>query len=118
VNNFKDEFRPRAVEVPSGKAVLFSKKMNRFIQVLQKDLPAIFESEPHLKRLSAIKNRYADKQNRLFQKVESYAAKKNIQIVKTDEEFDMVPVVDGEPLTAEDFTNLSNGQKDEIEENK
>ncbi|MCP4625894.1 MAG: AAA family ATPase [bacterium] len=117
VNNFKDEFRPRAIEVPSGKAVLFCKKMNRFIQVLQKDLPAIFESEPHLKRLSAIKNRCADKQNRLFQKVESYAAKKNIQIVKTDEEFDMVPVVDGEPLTAEDFTNLSNGQKDEIEEN-
>ena len=26
VNNFKDEFRPRAIEVPSGKAVLLSKK--------------------------------------------------------------------------------------------
>ncbi len=29
----------------------------------------------------------------------------------------MVPVVGGEPLTAEDFTNLSNDQKTEIEEN-
>jgi lon-related putative ATP-dependent protease len=117
VNNFKDEFRPRAIEVPSGKAILLSKKMNRFIQILQKDLPAILESEPYLKRLSAIKNRYADKQNRLFQKVETFASKNNIQIVKTDEEFDMIPVVGGEPLTAEDFTNLSNDQKTEIEEN-
>jgi lon-related putative ATP-dependent protease len=117
VNNFKDEFRPRAIEVPNGKAVLLSQKMNRFIQVLQKDLPAIFESEPYLKRLSAIKSRYAGKQNRLFQKVESYALKNSIQIVKTDEEFDMVPVVGGKPLTAEDFTNLPNGQKTEIEEN-
>ena len=94
VNNFKDEFRPRAIEVPSGKAVLLSKKMNRFIQILKKDLPAAFESEPYLKRLSAIKNRYADKQNQLFQKIETYAAKKNLQIVKTDEEFETVPVVD------------------------
>jgi DNA polymerase III delta prime subunit len=45
VNNFKDEFRPRAIEVPSGKAVRLSKKINRFIQILKKDLPAAFESE-------------------------------------------------------------------------
>jgi lon-related putative ATP-dependent protease len=117
VNNFKDEFRPRAIEVPSGKAVLLSKQMNRFIQVLQKDLPAVFEGEPYLKRLSAIKNKYAEKQNRLFQKIEAHAAKKNLQIIKTDEEFDMVPVVDGEPLKAEDFATLSIDQKTEIEEN-
>jgi len=117
VNNFKDEFRPRAIEVPSGKAVLLSKNMNRFIQVLKKDLPAAFKSEPYLKRLSAIKNAFADKQNRLFQKIETYAAKKNLQIVKTDEEFETVPVVDGKPLPAEDFSNLSNNQKAEFEEN-
>jgi len=91
--------------------------MKRFIQLLKKDLPAVFESEPYLKRLSAIKNRYADKQNRLFQKIETFAAKKNLQIIKTDEEFDMVPVVDGEPLTAENFNSLSIDQKTEFEEN-
>lgn len=117
VNNFKDEFRPRAIEVHSGKAVLLSKKMNRFIQILKKDLPAAFESQPYLKRLSVIKNRYSDKQNRLFQKIETYATKKNLQIIKADQEFETVPVVDGEPLTAEDFNNLSIDQKTEIEEN-
>jgi hypothetical protein len=61
VNNFKDEFRPRAIAVPSGKAAQLSKKMNRFIQDLKKDLPAAFESEPYLNRLSAIKNSYADR---------------------------------------------------------
>ncbi len=117
VNNFKDEFRPRAIEVPSGQAVLLNNKMNRFIQILKKDLPAAFESEPYLKRLSVIKNRYSDKQNRLFQKIETYATKKNLQIIKADQEFETVPVADGEPLTAEDFNNLSIGQKTEIEEN-
>ncbi|CAB1065325.1 ATP-dependent protease La (EC Type II [Olavius sp. associated proteobacterium Delta 1] len=117
VNNFKDEFRPHAIEVPSGKAVQLSKKINRFIQILKKDLPAAFESEMYLKRLSAIKTRYSEKQSRLFQKIETYAAKKNLQILTTDEEFETVPVVDGQPLTAEDFNNLSIDQKTEIEEN-
>ncbi|MBT8366175.1 MAG: AAA family ATPase, partial [Deltaproteobacteria bacterium] len=117
VNNFKDEFRPRAIEVPCGKAVYISKKMNRIIQNLKKDLPAAFESEPYLKRLSAIKKKFSDNQNRLFQKIESFAAEKNLQIIKTEQEFETVPVVDGKPLTAEDFSILSNDQKTEIEEN-
>jgi lon-related putative ATP-dependent protease len=117
VNNFKDEFRPRAIEVPSGKAVQLSKKINRFIQILKKDLPAAFESDIYLKRLSALKAGYSEKQNRLFQKIEASAAQKNLQIISTDEEFETVPVVDGQPLTAEDFNNLSIDQKTEIEEN-
>ena len=117
VNNFKDEYRPRAIKVPSGKAVTLSKKMNRAIQALKKDLPAAFKSEPYLNRLSAIKNSYSDKQNRVFQKIESYASQKNLQIVKTGDEFETVPVINGEPLTAEDFEQLSVKQKSEFEEN-
>ena len=117
VNNFKDEFRPRAIEVPSGRAVQFSKKINRLIQILKKDLPAAFKSELYLKRLSALKAGYSEKQNRLFQKIETYAAKKNLQIMTTDEEFETVPVVDGKPITTEEFNQLSIDQKTEIEEN-
>jgi lon-related putative ATP-dependent protease len=58
-----------------------------------------------------------EKQNRLFQKIEASAAQKNLQIISTDEEFETVPVVDGQPLTAEDFNNLSIDQKTKIEEN-
>jgi lon-related putative ATP-dependent protease len=119
VNNFKDEFRPRAIAVPSGKAVQLSKKMNRFIQDLKKDLPAAFEGEPYLNRLSAIKNSFADKQNQLFHKIEKFAADKNVQIIRPepDQEFETVPVIDGQPLTAEDFNKLTDDQKASIEEN-
>jgi len=119
VNNFKDEFRPRAFAVPSGKAVQLSKKMNRFIQDLKKDLPAAFESEPYLNRLAAIKNGYADKQTKLFHTVEKFAADKNVQIIKSevDQEYETVPVIDGRPLTAEDYNKLTDAQKASIEDN-
>ncbi len=117
VNNFKNQFRPKAIAVSSGKVVQFSKTVNKLIEDLKKDLPAAFESKPYLKRLSVIKKRYSEKQNQLFQKIEKFAADKNLQIVKSENEFETIPVVDGKPLTTEDFTHLSKGKKATIEEN-
>ena len=116
VNNFKDAFRPKAIAVPPGKAVLFSKKMAKFIEDLEKDIPKSFESETYLKRLAVIKNRFADKQNRLFSKIEKFAAENNLQISQTENEIQTFPIVDGKPLAPEDFNKLSNEKKAQIEE--
>ena len=117
VNNFKDQFRPKAIAVFDGKAVRFSKSMNKLIENLAKDLPSAFESKPYLKRLSVIKKRYSDKQAQLFQKIERFAADNHLQIVKSDGEFETIPIVDGKPITTEDFANLSKRKKTEIEAN-
>ncbi|MBE9543633.1 MAG: AAA family ATPase [Proteobacteria bacterium] len=117
VNNFKDHFRPKAIAVPSGKAVQFSKKMNKFVEDLKKNLPKAFEGEGYLKRLSGIKSRFSDKQNRLFQKIDKFATKSNLQIIKSEQEIETVPVIDGTPLTPEDYNKLSSDKKAEIEYN-
>ena len=117
VNNFKDHFRPKAIAVPSGKAVPFSKKMNKFVEDLKKDLPKAFEGEGYLKRLSGIKSRFSDKQNRLFQKIDKFAAKNSLQILKSEQGIETVPVIDGTPLTPEDYNKLPNDKKAVIEDN-
>jgi lon-related putative ATP-dependent protease len=117
VNNFKDEFRPKAISVGHGKSVLFRRKMNKFIEDLKKDIPHAFESDTYLKRLSVIKDRYADKQNRLFKKVDKFAADHNLQIVQSEKEIETVPIIDGSPLAPEDIDKLSGDQKAQIEEN-
>ncbi|MBW2706658.1 MAG: AAA family ATPase [Deltaproteobacteria bacterium] len=117
VNNFKDHFRPRAIAVPSGKAVPFSKKMHKFVEDLKKHLPKAFEGEGYLKRLSGIKSRFSDKQNRLFQKIDRFATRNNLQILKSDEAIETVPVIDGTPLTPEDYHKLPHDRKAAIEVN-
>ncbi len=117
VNNFKDQFRPKAIAVSCGKAAHFSKTMNKLIEDLATDLPSAFESKAYLKRLSVIKKKYSDKQNQLFQKIEKLAEDNHLQIVKSESEFETIPIVDGKPLTSEDFTNLTKKKKAEIEEN-
>ncbi len=116
-NNFKDHFRPKAIAVPFGKAVPFSKKMNKFVEDLKKDLPKAFEGEGYLKRLSGIKSRFSDKQNRLFQKIDKSAARNNLQILKSEQGIETVPVIDGTPLTPEDYNKLPNDKKAAIEDN-
>ena len=117
VNNFKDEFRPKAIFVAPGKAIQLSKKMNRAVEGLKKELPEVFENETYLKKLSKIKSKYSEKQHHLFEHLQSFAAKKNLQIEQTEDDFQTIPVVDGQPLTPEEFNALPDAVKSKIEEN-
>ena len=117
VNNFKDEFRPKAIFVAPGKAIQLSKKMNRAVEGLKKELPEVFENETYLKKLSKIKSKYSEKQHHLFEHLQSFAAKKNLQIEQTEDDFQTIPVVDGQPLTPEEFNALPDTVKSKIEEN-
>ena len=117
VNNFKDEFRPKAISVAPKSAIRFSKITNRAVESLKKDLPKIFENENYLKKLSKIKNKFADRQNDLYAHLDVFAAQKNLQIEQTEDEFQTIPLVDGQPITPEDFNTLPEKVKSEIEEN-
>jgi lon-related putative ATP-dependent protease len=117
VNNFKDEFRPRAIAMSPGKAIQFSKKMNRAVERLKKELPAVFEDEGYLKKLSKIKNKHSEKLNDLFDKLQAYAAKKDLYIEQTETDFQTIPVVNGQAITPEEFNSLPDHVKIKIEEN-
>ena len=117
VNNFKDHFRPKAIAVPSGRTARFARKMSKFVEDLKRELPKAFEGEGYLKRLSGIKSRFSDKHSRLFQKIDRFAAKNNLQIIKSEEEIETIPVIDGTPLTPEDFNKLPGDDRAAIETN-
>ncbi len=117
VNNFKDVYRPNAIAVSPGKALPFYKKMNKVIEDLKKDLPKALEGEAYLQQLSKIKNEYTDESSELFHELEEYAADRSLQIEQTDAEFQVVPVVNGKPITPEEFANLTEDQRLAIEEN-
>jgi lon-related putative ATP-dependent protease len=117
VNNFKDEFRPRAIAVTPGQAIKFRKKMNRAVEGLKKELPAVFEDETYLKKLSKIKNRHTEKLNALYDKLQAFAARKDLYIEQTEDDFQTIPVVNGQPITPEEFNSLPDHIKIKIEEN-
>ncbi|MDJ0987445.1 MAG: AAA family ATPase [Desulfobacterales bacterium] len=117
VNNFKDEFRPKAIVVPPGVSIKFSIKMKRAIEGLKKELPEIFEDDAYLKKLSKLKNTFAQQQHALFEQLEAYAASRNLYIEQTETDFQTIPMVDGQPITPEEFNALPARARAKIEEN-
>ena len=117
VNNFKDEFRPKAIVVPPGTAIQFSKKMKRAIDSLKKELPEVFEDDAYLKKLSKLKNIFSQQQHALFEKLEAFAARKNLHIEQSETDFQTIPLVNGQQITPEEFNALPAKARAKIEEN-
>ncbi len=117
VNNFKDEFRPRAIAVSPGKAARLSKSMNKVVEDLKKDLLKALEGDAYLKRLSKIKNQYSEESSDLYHQLEEFAGQKGLQIEQTEADFQVVPVVNGTAITPEEFAGLTEADRLSIEEN-
>ena len=114
VNNFKDEFCPKSISVPSGKANLFKKQINRLINDLKAQLPKAFADKSFQEKTSEIKEINSKKQQELFQKLDQSAAKKNLMINRTQTSFQTIPVADGKPMTPEGFQKLPEDKQTEI----
>ncbi len=117
VNNFKDEYRPKTISVPTGKATRFSKTMSKLIDDLKEELPKAFEHESYQERQSDIQKKYSDPKKEILQKLEMSAAEKNIQINRTKAGYQTIPMVNEKTISPEEFLALPKGKQEEIEEN-
>jgi lon-related putative ATP-dependent protease len=117
VNNFKDEYVPKAIAVPPGKAIRFSRTMNKMIEDLKTALPKAFQDETYQQRQSAIQQRFADQRREIFKNLEKFAEERNMRIQRTPTGYQPIPIYEGKPLSPEDFQNLPEEKREAIEEN-
>ena len=114
VNNFQDEYRPKAMPVPSGSAVLFSKQMNRLIHMLKNELPKAFESSSFEEKSSQVQETFQTQEKALFQQLEHSAKEKKLVINKASSGYQTIPVQDGKPMTQEAFQALAEPEQEKL----
>jgi hypothetical protein len=114
VNNFHDEYRPKAVPVPSGSAVLFGKQMDRLIHMLKNQLPKAFESSSFEEKSTQVQETFQAEEKALFQKLEQSAKEKKLVINKTSSGYQTIPVDDGKPITQETFQALPEKEQEKL----
>jgi lon-related putative ATP-dependent protease len=117
VNNFQDEFRPRAIALPPGRGPAFAKRIGRLVADLQKEIPRCFEEETYLQRLALLKGRSVSRQQRIFQKIERLAANRGLHLDSARKEFPILPVVDGKLLAPEEVQGLPRAPRAAIDAN-
>ncbi|MEW5963667.1 MAG: ATP-binding protein [Pseudomonadota bacterium] len=106
VNNFEDHNKPKALRLPAGRAKIFARAMLEAIDELRATLPAAFESEDYQVRRRAIDEQFRSGQEERFAALDRKAEEQNIAVLRTPMGFAMAPVVDGKVVKPEDFNQL------------
>ncbi|MCP4720064.1 MAG: AAA family ATPase [Desulfobacteraceae bacterium] len=117
VHNFDDEYCPVALEMKSGTAAIFARRMARFIENLKIKIPLSFESDGFQKEKKETKVKYTDRQKSIFAEVEHFAHTLNVGIMQVKEEYQAVPVNDGQPIPNEEYQAYDEKKKKKIQEN-
>ncbi len=115
VNNFDDEYRPRALPVNAGHGLRFAKSINRLVSDLKIRLPKEFEADPFREKVTEIQRRYAEQRKSRLAELDRSAQARQLALEKTPSGYQTIPI-DGEaPYTQEAFEALSDQQRSDIE---
>ena len=115
VNNFEDAYCPVVIEMPAGSAVYFSQSMIQFIEVLKTKILEIFEASSFQDDQAKINKEYSNRQKELFETVEHLAKSKGLLIVRTETGYNVVPVLEGRPMSKEEYLSLDEAARQQID---
>ena len=117
VNNFDDPSHPLAISLPPGAGYTFRKEMEELLENLQTRVPKAFSSEDYEKEKAALMKEFQLKRGALLQEFGEKAEAFSVMPKWSSTGFMAVPLVNGEPVSPEEFENLPQETKDEIETN-
>ena len=116
VHNFEKPDRPNALELPAGKGRELSEDMNDLIEDCQSEIPRAFEREEYEKHKSEMMQNVQNKRNQLLRELRDEARKLDHDIQVRPTGVVAVPLVDGEPATGDEFEQLDEETKQDLQE--
>lgn len=118
VRNFKNPYQPLPLQLPAGQGVQLAEAMTRLIEGLKFSIPAAFESDEYRQRRQEIDERAVANRARIFEALEEEAAKRGFALQRTPIGINAIPVHNGKPLTEEQYNQLSDAQRQQLEKNQ
>jgi lon-related putative ATP-dependent protease len=115
VYNFDDPNRPRALQLPHGRAKMLAKGMVAALDELRSVLPALFEGEDYQVRRRAIDEQFRSGQEEALEALNAKARTQNIAILRTPTGFTMAPMHEGKVVKPEVFNALPEGMRKDVE---
>jgi len=118
VNNFGNQYEPKAIQLPAGKGKAFHEDMKSFIENVRNALPKAFESEDYAARREATIKGLENKRKEIIEQLNQKAQQEGFVIQSTPIGFLLIPVLDGKPLSEEEMLALPQKTKDKLNEKR
>ncbi len=101
VNNFKNPEYPSLVRLEAGQGASFKRDVRKFVQILKKEIPELFESEEYINAKKEIGETSEHKAKSFFKDLDKRVKEEGFALVDVQvgqvKKPELMPVVDGKP---------------------
>lgn len=118
VHNFDDPYCPIYLELPAGRGSQFRDDMKRLVKGLQRALPLAFHSAEFEKRRQAIGQQTIEHREQLLAQLTQQAQEMGFTILITQIGINAVPLLEGQPMSEEQFAQLGEAVRRTLEEKR
>lgn len=116
INNFTESHRPKAIEFKPGLASEFEKEIRTLIDGLMTTFPAAFENASYQQQKSIIDRAFNDQYEAAINKVERVSGKIGVAMFRDASSVSFAPMKEGKALEENEFTALSDNERDAFQE--
>jgi lon-related putative ATP-dependent protease len=115
VNNFRDPYHPKALQLPAGMGQELQKDMTRLIENARRSIEQAFASKEYAARRGEVTEQFSKQREAIFERLRSKAEEQGFRLQSTPFGVVFVPLVDGRPMTEEEYGKLSKENRNELE---
>jgi lon-related putative ATP-dependent protease len=116
VYNFSMPDKPLVISLPAGKGHEFSTDMEKLITEIRQEVSKLFDAEDFENQKKSVLDKYQKASFEMFSKIEELAKSEGFMLQKSAQGIATLPLVDGKPMSQEDYKALSNEYKEAIEQ--
>jgi lon-related putative ATP-dependent protease len=116
VFNFAEPTRPQAISLPPGQGHRLGHDLDDLVEAVRREVPRAFESDEYAQRRDQVSREVQAQRERMFEALQREAAARLLAVNMTPMGVNTVPLIDGKPLTREQFELLSEEQRKDIQD--
>jgi Cdc6-like AAA superfamily ATPase len=103
VNNFADEYHPKALECPAGIGRKLKQDLNDVIQAARLAIPQLFRGEDYASKREQIFHKTSQKRQHTINEMGKLAEKDGFTIQFTSIGLSLLPIIQGKSISDEEF---------------
>lgn len=115
VNNFDESGQPVAISLPPGVGRMFRQDMKELLDNLRSEVPKAFSTDDYEQERAFILKNFQDKRAVLRENFNEKAAVFSIMPKWSSTGFMMLPLLEGKPVSEDDFNKLDEVEKEKIQ---
>lgn len=115
LHNFADPDHPRAISLPAGHGTQLARDAEELLRSVRREIPKAFESEHYERRQREVAAAVGERRDEITGDLKAFARARSFEVELTPLGIARVPIVEGRPLTREQFEHLPQEERERIE---